>query len=160
MSEQEAVEQGDFGSVPWFAEMGVPDQKGLLAEFDVRKRSVMDPQKVKDAHAQCSFKAKGVLALLWCDEAGRQGWWTPGDVDGMFRFLEAKSAPDMGPGKRFYNQDHRVCCLFCRQVTDYASFQADENVYAARKARGYMTGVRLAHEMYRVYQRERSGTQA
>ena len=144
-----------FGQVPWFAHMGVTNKTDLqarMAQFDIQKRNVTDPKKVQHAKAQSSYKAQGIVALLWCEEAGRQEWWETGNVESLLRFMERTTWSDMAPKagtKRYFNQDHRVACLFWGDViTDYASFQNKANEYAVRKARGYVTGTRLLREMY------------
>jgi len=146
----------DFEAVGWFKDIGVKDKDSLkrkIGQFNCQNRGVADNEDaVRKATAQAGYKADGVIALLWCEEAGRQGWWTPGDVESLFRFMERTTWTDMVPkagAKRYFNQNHRVACLFWGNIiTDYASFQAEANTNAARKARGYVTGVKELHVMY------------
>jgi hypothetical protein len=123
-------------------------EKGLDMGKEENAREIMD---LKSAQKQ---RAEGVLALLHCPEAATKGWWGRGNLTEMLGFLGKTTGADMARvahKDKYFNQDHRVTSLCFKSVTDYASFQAPANVYAARKARNYMTGVKLMIRMLQLW---------
>ena len=148
-----------FEGVPFFDHFEIRDAKQLkdkLAAYLIgRDPDVNTPGKRRTTTNQAKFKADNFVTLLWFKAPGDPPPYAPGDVDGLFEFFFNKHHADMGKKRTFFNHDHRVCAwLWPSVVHDYASFKADSNKYVARQARGFLTGVRAVHGLYRIWKGE------
>ena len=150
-----------FEGVPFFDHFGIRDAKQLkdkLAAFLIgRDADVNTPGKRRTTTNQAKFKADNFVTLLWFNAPGDPPPYAPGDVDGLFEFFCSKDHADMGKNRPYFNHDHRVCTwLWPSRVSDYASFKAESNKYVSRQGRGFMTGLRAVHGLYRIWKGDES----
>jgi len=148
-----------FRGIAFFEHFGVHSYRTLqakLAEFLIaRDPNTNTEEKRRTATNQAKYKADNFMMLLWLDPPGTPQPYSPGNVDEFFGFfVEKLDHDDMGreDSHAFVNHAHRVAhWIWPSHVKDHKSFLLVDNRYVARRARGFMTGVRAMHGLYEIW---------